>query len=223
MSKLGSLLQERKIRKQDATFIKHPRHCNKKENSGTIKMYVNLHQQLLDRCLLNDKEAQYGVYKLYYRSMYNTSLRIVNHSDDAEDIMQESFLTAFQKLGSYKGEVSFGIWLKRIVVNRSLDYLRKRKVEFEEVHTELPVTEEENEEDVLFTVEEVKEAISQLSDGYRTILSLLLLEGYDHEEVSEILGISNVTSRTQYCRARQRLKELLTEKRDKQLTFVQYG
>jgi len=186
-------------------------------------MYVNLHQQLLDRCLLNDKEAQFGVYKLYYRSMYNTSLRIVNHTDDAEDIMQESFLTAFQKLSSYKGEVSFGIWLKRIVVNRSLDYLRKRKVEFEEVHTELPVSEEENEEEVLFTVEEVKEAISRLSDGYRTILSLLLLEGYDHEEVSEILGISNVTSRTQYCRAKQRLKELLTEKRDKQLTFVQYG
>ena len=71
-------------------------------------MYVNLHQQLLDRCLLNDKEAQFGVYKLYYRSMYNTSLRIVNHTDDAEDIMQESFLTAFQKLNSYKGEVSFG-------------------------------------------------------------------------------------------------------------------
>ena len=109
------------------------------------------------------------------------------------------------------------------MVNRSLDYLRKRKVEFEEVQTEMPVAEEENDEEVLFTVEEVKEAISRLSDGYRTILSLLLLEGYDHEEVSEILGISNVTSRTQYCRARQRLKELLTEKRDKQLTFVQYG
>ena len=186
-------------------------------------MYVNLHQQLLDRCLLNDKEAQFGVYKLYYRSMYNTSLRIVNHTDDAEDIMQESFLTAFQKLNSYKGEVSFGIWLKRIVVNRSLDYLRKRKVNFEEVQTEMTVAEEENDEEVLFTVEEVKEAISRLSDGYRTILSLLLLEGYDHEEVSEILGISNVTSRTQYCRAKQRLKEILTEKRDKQLTFTQYG
>ncbi len=186
-------------------------------------MYVNLHQQLIDRCLENDKEAQFSVYKLYYRSMYNTSLRIVNHTDDAEDIMQESFLTAFQKLDGYKGEVSFGTWLKRIVVNRSLDYLRKRKVEFEEARADLPVTEEEHDEEVRFSVEEVKEAISRLSDGYRTILSLLLLEGYDHEEVSEILGISNVTSRTQYCRAKQRLRELLTEKRDKQTTFVQYG
>ena len=119
-------------------------------------MYVNLHQQLIERCLKNDKEAQFSVYKLYYRSMYNTSLRIVNHTDEAEDIMQESFLTAFQKLDGYKAEVSFGIWLKRIVVNRSLDYLRKRKVEFEEVHAELPVAEEENDEEVRFSVEEVK-------------------------------------------------------------------
>ncbi|MCK9413036.1 MAG: sigma-70 family RNA polymerase sigma factor [Prolixibacteraceae bacterium] len=186
-------------------------------------MYINIHQALIDRCLLNDKEAQYSLYKLYYRSMYNTSLRIVNNSDDAEDIMQESFLTAFQKLGTYKGEVSFGIWLKRIVVNRSLDYLRKRKVAFEEVSSDLPVFEEERENEPAFTVEEVKNAISQLADGYRTILSLLLLEGYDHEEVSEILGISNVTSRTQFCRAKQLLRELLIDKRVKQMTFEQYG
>ena len=185
-------------------------------------MYINIHQALIDR-LLNDKEAQYSLYQLYYRSMYNTSLRIVNSSDDAEDIMQESFLTAFQKLSSYKGEVSFGTWLKRIVVNRSLDYLRKRKVAFEEVSSDLPVYEEERENEPIFTVEEVKNAIYQLSDGYRTILSLLLLEGYDHEEVSEILGISNVTSRTQFCRAKQHLRDLLIDKRVKQMTLEQYG
>ena len=183
-------------------------------------MYINIHQPLIDRCLNNDKDAQFGIYKLYYRSMYNTSLRIVNNTDDAEDIMQDSFLTAFEKIGSYKGEVSFGIWLKRIVINRSLDYLRKRKVEFEEVRSELPVYEEEQDDEIEYSVEEVKKAISQMPDGYRTILSLLLLEGYDHEEVSEILGISNVTSRTQFCRAKQHLRDLLTEKRKKQLSFV---
>jgi len=186
-------------------------------------MYINIHQQLIDRCLHHDKEAQFSIYKLYYRSMYNTSLRIVNNSDDAEDIMQESFLTAFQKLGSYKGEVSFGIWLKRIVVNRSLDYLRKRKVEFEEVRPDLSVYEEEVEDDAAYTAEEVKNAILQLPDGYRTILSLLLLEGYDHEEVCEILGISNVNSRTQFSRAKQYLRNLLTEKRKKQLKFTHHG
>jgi RNA polymerase sigma-70 factor (ECF subfamily) len=155
--------------------------------------------------------------------MYNTSLRIVNSSDDAEDIMQESFLTAFQKLGHYKGEVSFGIWLKRIVVNRSLDYLRKRKVEFEEVRPDHSVYEEVEEEETAFTAEEIKNAIFQLPDGYRTILSLLLLEGYDHEEVSEIMGISNVTSRTQFCRAKQHLRDLLVEKRVKQLKLAHHG
>lgn len=186
-------------------------------------MYINIHQPLIDRCLENDKEAQFSIYKLYYRSMYNTSLRIVNKIDDAEDIMQESFLTAFQKLSTYKGEVSFGTWLKRIVINRSLDYLRKRRVEFEEVTSEIPVFEEEKENEPEYTVEEIKHAISQLSDGYRTILSLLLLEGYDHEEVSEILGISNVTSRTQFSRAKQHLRSYLIEKRRSQLTMQHYG
>lgn len=186
-------------------------------------MYINIHQQLIDQCLENDKEAQFRVYKLYYRSMFNTSLRIVNHSEEAEDIMQESFLTAFQKLDSYKGEVSFGIWLKRIVVNRSLDYLRKRKLAFEEVHSDLSVYDDDPVDETEYSVEEVKSAISLLSDGYRTILSLLLLEGYDHEEVSEILGISNVTSRTQYCRAKQQLRKLLIEKRNKLFTTAQYG
>ncbi len=186
-------------------------------------MYINIHQQLIDKCLENDKEAQFKIYKLYYRSMYNTALRIVNRVDEAEDIMQEGFLTAFRKIDTYKGEVSFGVWLKRIIVNRSLDYLRKRRVEFEEITSEHPIYEEDIDNQPEYTVEEVKTAISQMSDGYRTILSLILLEGYDHEEVSEILGISNVTSRTQLSRAKQHLRELLISKRKKQYTTEQYG
>lgn len=186
-------------------------------------MYINIHQQLIDKCLENDRHAQAAIYKLYYKSMYNTSLRIVNRQDEAEDIMQESFLTAFRKLDSYKGEVSFGIWLKRIVVNRSLDYLRKRKLEFEEVRSDHPVFEDENDADEsAYTVEEVKKTISLLPDGYRTILSLILLEGYDHEEVSEILGISNVTSRTQFCRAKKQLRDLLIESKSKQIESKYY-
>ncbi len=186
-------------------------------------MYINIHQPLIDKCLQNDRKAQFRIYKLYYKSMYNTSLRIVNLTDEAEDIMQEAFLTAFDKIGSYKNEVSFGVWLKRIVVNRSLDYLRKRKVEFEEARSDLPVYEEESDDETEYTAEEVKMAITRLSDNYRTILSLILLEGYDHEEVSEILGISNVTSRTQFCRAKQHLRDILIEKRKKQMTIPHYG
>ncbi len=155
--------------------------------------------------------------------MYNSSLRIVGVPEEAEDIMQESFLIAFRKLKIYSGEVSFGAWLKKIVVNRSLDILRKRKVVFEEIHADLPLLSESEEEPESVTVDEVKSAIHGLPTGYRIILSLILLEGYDHEEVSEILGIKNVTSRTQFSRARQKLRDILTEKRKKQMKEDIYG
>ncbi|MCE1198865.1 MAG: sigma-70 family RNA polymerase sigma factor [Marinilabiliales bacterium] len=186
-------------------------------------MYLNIHQPLIDRCKLQDKEAQFRLYQLYYRSMFNTSLRIVNDRNDAEDIMQESFLTAFQKIDGYLGEVSFGIWLKRIVINRSLDYLRKRRVIFEEVRADLPLQEEEDPNEVEYQAEEIRKAIPLLSDNYRTILSLILLEGYDHEEVSEILDISHAASRTQYCRAKQSLRNLLEKRKMENSLMEQYG
>lgn len=205
--------------------------CNKENITSSFtrksdqlgNKYINIHQNLLDRCLESDKKAQFEIYRLYYKSMYNSSLRIVGMPEEAEDVMQESFLTAFRNLKTYSGDVSFGAWLKKIVINRSLDVLRKRKVVFEELHAELPVVNEPETEVESITVDEVKSAINSLSDGYRTILSLILLEGYDHEEVSEILGIKNVTSRTQFSRARQRLKEILTENRRKQMKEVIYG
>ena len=187
------------------------------------KKFINIHQDLLDRCLLGDQSAQFEIYRLYYKSMYNSSLRIVGVPEEAEDIMQESFLAAFRKLKYYSGEVSFGAWLKKIVINRSLDELRKRKVLFEELHAELPVEDEPYSDADAVTVEEIKSAVNLLSDGYRTILSLILLEGYDHEEVSEILGIKNVTSRTQYSRARHKLREILEENRKKQSKEGIYG
>jgi len=178
---------------------------------------------LIDRCLDEEQDAQFEIYKLYYKAMYNTSLRIVADRTDAEDIMQESFLTAFRKLKHYKGDVSFGAWLKKIVINRSLDYLRKRKVQFEELNANLPVTDEMPDSNENFTVDEIKTAIFELPDGYRTVLSLILLEGYDHEEVAEILGVRNVSSRTQFFRARQKLKELLISKRIEKLKMENYG
>ncbi|VAW22417.1 RNA polymerase ECF-type sigma factor, partial [hydrothermal vent metagenome] len=89
-------------------------------------LYKNIHQEIINRCRAGEQKAQHQLYKLYYKPMFNISLRIVNDKPEAEDIMQEAFLKAFKKIGSYKGEVSFGAWLKKIVVNHSLDALRKR-------------------------------------------------------------------------------------------------
>jgi len=178
----------------------------------------NIHQNLIDGCRNNDRKAQFKIYKLYYKAMYNTCLRIVNDTAEAEDIMQESFLDAFQRIGSYSGEGAFGLWLKRIVINRSLDYLRRAKevVSLDEIQVDLPEdTEPDHEEELKYQVHEIKEAISRLPDEYRVSLSLFLLEGYDHEEISQILNISNQLSRTRYSRARQKLLGILRENRYK--------
>ncbi|MBN2666788.1 MAG: sigma-70 family RNA polymerase sigma factor [Bacteroidales bacterium] len=172
--------------------------------------FRNLHQDLLDGCKTGDQKAQFKIYKLYYKAMYNTSLRIVNDTMEAEDIMQEAFLSAFEKIDTYSGTVSFGAWLKRIVINRSLDALSRRKAIFEDIELHVGIRDESSEdiirkEELDIKVEEVKDAIDRLPDGYRIILSLYLLEGYDHDEIAEILNISSSTSRSQLSRAKQKL------------------
>ena len=178
--------------------------------SNVEAAFRNLHQDLLDGCKTGDQKAQFQIYKLYYKAMYNTSLRIVNNSMEAEDIMQESFLSAFEKIDTYSGTVSFGAWLKRIVINRSLDALGKKKAVFEDIESHFGIMDNSPEdavrnEEVDIKVEEIKEAIEKLPDGYRIILSLYLLEGYDHDEIAEILKISSSTSRSQLSRAKQKL------------------
>jgi RNA polymerase sigma factor (sigma-70 family) len=185
--------------------------------SNVEAAFKNLHQDLIDGCLNGDQKAQFQIYKLYYKAMYNTSLRIVGDTMEAEDIMQESFLSAFEKMDTYSGTVSFGAWLKKIVVNRSLDSLNKRKAVFEDIDSHTGIRDESSEdstryEEIDIRVEEVKEAIEKLPDGYRIILSLYLLEGYDHDEIAEILSINSSTSRSQLSRAKQKLIGELKEK-----------
>ena len=181
-----------------------------KKMANVEAAFRNIHQDLLDGCKDGDQKAQFQIYKLYYKAMYNTSLRIVNDTMEAEDIMQESFLSAFEKIDTYSGTVSFGAWLKKIVVNRSLDALSRRKAIFEDIDTHLELRDESGEdssrnEEIDLKVEEVKEAIERLPDGYRIILSLYLLEGYDHDEIADILAITSSTSRSQLSRAKQKL------------------
>jgi RNA polymerase sigma factor (sigma-70 family) len=171
--------------------------------------YRNINQPLIDRCRTGDRKAQSELYKMYYKSMYSVSLRILGNATDAEDAMQEAFLNAFRNIDTYQGKVSFGAWLRKITINRSLDYLKKRKVKFVEVNERNAGPDEEEPYLGEVDVKRIHKAIQALPDGYRVVLSLHLIEGYDHEEISQILHISNSASRTQYLRAKNKLKEIL--------------
>jgi RNA polymerase sigma factor (sigma-70 family) len=175
-------------------------------------LYKNIHQDIIDQCRAGDQQAQFRLYKLYYKPMFSVSMRIINNPTEAEDVMQEAFLKAFKKIDTYKGEVSFGAWLKKIVINRSLDHLKKKKVKFEEIKEKTNQIADYQMETKEVNIEAIKKAIQLLPDGYRVVLSLYLIEGYDHEEISQILGISNASSRTQLLRAKNKLKEQLKDK-----------
>jgi RNA polymerase sigma factor (sigma-70 family) len=175
---------------------------------------ANIHEELISRCKAGDREAHYKLYKLYSRAMYNVSFRITGREEDAEDALQEAFISAFRNLNSYRGDAAFGAWLKRIVVNKAINVLKKRKMELIpedeswDVSEPEPVAEYKEE----LSIERVKKAIELLPEGYRAVLSLYLIEGYDHEEIASILHISESTSKSQLNRAKNKLRELLTER-----------
>jgi len=169
---------------------------------------------IIEQCKKGNRLAQTNLYQMYYKSLFNTSLRILNNYTEAEDVMQESFIQAYNQLDYFKGnnEASFGSWLKKIIVNRSIDEVRKRKgfhVEIEK--TKIHQQPEEKCKDYGLSSELVYKAILELPDKYRTILSLYLMEGYDHDEIADILNISNNNSRTSYHRAKERLKKVIKD------------
>ncbi|NND15542.1 MAG: RNA polymerase sigma factor [Eudoraea sp.] len=168
---------------------------------------------LLQRCINNDQRAQMEVYNRYYKAMYNTSVRIVKDEMEAEDIMQESFLNAFTKLQTFKGEVTFGAWLKRIVINNSIYHYRKQQKRNEvDLENILYKVEDNN---VVFSdhssterkAQKVMEAMNLLKDNYRVSLTLHLIEGYDYEEISGIMDMSYANCRTTISRAKDSLRK----------------
>ena len=179
----------------------------KAENLESV--YIDKHYDLVVECKQGSKKACYDLYRLYSKAMLNVAFRIVGDIGDAEDILQESFVDAFSKLKDFRQETTFGLWLKQIVINRSVNLLRKRRVEWislDDEHIEnLSDVEVDDGEDVQYKVLLIKEAMKELPDGYRTVLSLYLVEGFDQEEIASIMGITHSTIRTQYMRAKQRL------------------
>lgn len=175
----------------------------------------NIHADVITLCLEGNSEAQHKLYNLYSRAMYSICYRMCNSAEEAEDVLQDSFVSAFKNLDHYKGTASFGAWLKRIVVNNAINQIRKRKLNL------VPIEDHDvgdfesgqtSDEELFLDVQRIKTEINNLPDGYRVVFSLYLMEGYDHKEIAEILGITESTSKSQYNRAKNKLKELLNER-----------
>ena len=170
-------------------------------------------ESLLQGCLEGRQSAQLEVYNRYYKAMYNTAFRIVKDSAEAEDVMQESFLNAFTKLHTFKAEVTFGAWLKRIVINNSIYHYRKQQQKNEvSLEDKLYKVEDndgyvEDHESTKQKAQKVMETMNQLKDNYRVSLTLHLIEGYDYEEISEIMDISYANCRTMISRAKDSLRK----------------
>ena len=178
-------------------------------------VFIDKHYNLVVECKQGSKKACYELYKLYAKAMLNVAFRIVGNIAEAEDVLQEAFVDAFKRIHDFRQETTFGLWLKQIVVSRSINLLRKRKVELVELGDEvdnIADDEKDNDEEIQYKVAQVKQAMNELPEGYKQVISLYLIEGYDHEEIGQILGITENTSRTQFLRAKRKLGEILNRK-----------
>jgi len=173
---------------------------------------LHIHENLVNECRRGSRKAQFRLYELYSKAMFNTAYRLTGNREEAEDMLQEAFTDCFRNIGSYRTESTFGAWLKTIVINRCISRLRKRETElvYIEDYSRHEVREEEPPEATWPDQAVIARAVERLPDGYRVVLSLYLLEGYDHTEIATILGISESTSKTQYSRAKDKLKKILS-------------
>lgn len=170
-----------------------------------------LHISLIEQCKNGSRKAQFRIYKLYSRAMYNLAYRFMNNHEDAQDMLQETFIDCFRNIDNFRFESTFGMWLKRILINHCINQIRKKKVDisYYEVLPEPAVNEDI---EIELNTAEIFRNIEKLPDGYRIILTLYLLEGYDHSEISQILGITESTSKSQYSRAREKLRNMIKKR-----------
>lgn len=176
-----------------------------------MKATKQVHQKLINDCKRHNTKAQMQLYKTYSEAMLLIAYRYVKDRFLAEDIMQEGFIKAFKNIESYKGEVSFGSWLKKIVINQSIDELKKKKLDVLPINENVSevVSDDNWEVEGTITTKMIMDAIQQQKEKYRLVLSLYLMEGYDHKEISGILNITEVSSRTHLMRGKKLVKDVL--------------
>jgi len=173
---------------------------------------VDISKDIIERSKKGNRQAQYQLYKMYSRAMFNICCRMMPDRSEAEDMLQEAFTDAFRRLDSFRYESTFGAWLKMIVINKCINEIKRKKAQLEFFDDMSPFQEKEDLSDAHETgmsAEKIKLAMEELPKGSRMIFSLYLLEGYDHQEISQILSISESNSKTQYMRAKQRIREIL--------------
>ncbi|TDW51343.1 RNA polymerase sigma-70 factor (ECF subfamily) [Flavobacterium sp. 270] len=175
-------------------------------------------EELIALCKENNQKAQFEIYNRYCKAMYNVAYRIVKDEHFAQDVMQEGFLKAFTKINDYRQEVAFGAWLKKIIVNYSIDFYKKNnQFQVEDLSKTLYKIEEDDSffsESIDFNslkVKQVLDTILSLKDNYRMVLNLFYIEGYDQEEICEILNISYANCRTTLSRAKESLRKKLED------------
>lgn len=176
---------------------------------------TDIHQALIEASKLGDNRARRKLYEQYARAMFNVCMRFMNNREDAEDMLQESFLQAFARLDSFRYESTFGSWLKRIVINHCINTLKKRKVDLklaDDMGKYKHLVDDEPVGELPLSVSDIQNALKQLPEGGRIVFSLYLLEGYDHQEIAEILGITESTSKSQFMRAKRKVYDILKEK-----------
>lgn len=172
--------------------------------------YSSTHRSIVEDCKRGNRKAQFELYSLYSKAMYNVCLRLLKNEIDAEDLLQNSFIDVFTKLNSFRYQSSVGAWIKRIVINNCINFLKRKRIFFEEWDDKMVNIQDEGPNAVSgLNVEVVKKALYQLPEGYRMVFSLYMLEGYDHKEIAQILNVSEATSKSQYSRAKKKLKELI--------------
>ena len=185
-------------------------------NIGNNQQQVNQHFDIVEACKRGDRKAQFELYKLYSKAMYNICLRMLGSVENAEDALQNSFVDVFSKLDSFRFESSIGAWIKRIVINNCINHIKKRKLDFAELNDNVHHIPEDGVDNVpneVLKVELIQKAIMQLPEGYRVVFTLYAMEGYDHEEIGEILGVTEATSKSQYSRAKAKLRDILQSPR----------
>ena len=169
---------------------------------------MNRTEELIAMCKLGNTSGYTGLYNDHSQAVFNTILRLVGHSGEAEDILQDSFVAAFQRIDQFTMTGGFRAWIKRIAINKSVDLIRKRHISFVELEPARMTTADEtmvDEEAHAYAMDKIAAAIEELPDGYRTVFNLYAVEGIPQAEIAEMLGLEHTTVRTQYHRARQKI------------------